>query len=166
MSLPLLYIPLGQVAVGNLHEWNTGGTKAGIKTLQEPPGSCAGKGVAGTQRGEASGQHWISRQGDPGLQKQPEEESSSKLADEETRTMRQGCGGGMTGQGWSGALGESGENRRKSKMAAGRCLWDVTASWSCPSQVKTGSWEKAFLCPFLALIHRESDRLLLSDVRC
>lgn len=82
MSLPLLFIPLEQVAVGNLHEWNTGGTKAGTETLQEPPGSYAGKGIARTQKGEASGQCWVSGQGDQDLQKQPEEESSSKLADE------------------------------------------------------------------------------------
>ena len=68
--------------MGSLHEWNTGGTKARSETVPEPPGSHAGKGIARTQQGEASGQRWVSRRGDQDLQKQPEEESSSKLADE------------------------------------------------------------------------------------
>lgn len=43
-------------------------------------GSCAGKGSARTQEGEASAQPEVSKQGDQDLQ--PEEESSSKWADE------------------------------------------------------------------------------------
>lgn len=46
-------------------------------------------------------------------------------------------------------------------MAAGRCPWDMTVSWSCPSQVKMGSWEKGSMCHFPALMHGGSDRLLL-----
>lgn len=82
MSLPLLYIPLERVAVGNLHERHTGGTKGRTETLQEPPGSRAGTGIARTPEGEASGQRWVSRQGDQDLQKQPDRESCSKLTDE------------------------------------------------------------------------------------
>lgn len=38
--------------------------------------------MARTQTGEAFGQHWVSRQGEQDLQKQPEEEGSSKSAAE------------------------------------------------------------------------------------
>lgn len=155
MRLPLLYISLEQGVVGGLHEWNTGGTKGRTKTSREPPGSCAGKGTARTQKGEASGQHWVSRQGDWNLQKQPEEESSSKLDDKRLGQWGRAAEDGGLGRDDLGYWGESGENHRKSEMAAGYCPWDVTASWSCPSQVKTSSWEKDFLCCFLALIHRE-----------